>query len=316
MTRSLAHDALRRKIAAHQPAASAAAELNADMSHVFGRALRRAAMPFDGLGLTLGPIAVQRGQPLQAAAANLPEQGLVAAVEDEHGLRGLIGLSAPLIDALIEVQTTGRVEAMALPPRPVTRIDEALSRDFIDLLLSAMAQEGQKMMGRDWPDRMSYGSRIADRSQINLLLPDRDYVMLQGEVGFDAVTRRAHVVLIMPRLAAVGLGSTASALAPVDPSWVGARERMIAALPLPLDAVLMRLHHPLAQVERLAVGDLFAFGPADLQAVTLVDLEGRVLAHGRLGQAGGRRALRVQASDARAANPAPSDPMTELSNHS
>ena len=92
MTPSLAHTALRRKIAAHRPVAPSAPELDGATSHAFGRALRRAAMPFEGLGLVLGQVGVETQQPLHAVIAALPDQGLVAALEDEQGRRGLIGL--------------------------------------------------------------------------------------------------------------------------------------------------------------------------------------------------------------------------------
>ena len=118
MTPSLAHTALRRKIAAHRPVAPSAPEWDGATSHAFGRALRRAAMPFEGLGLVLGQVGVETQQPLHAVIAALPDQGLVAALEDEQGRRGLIGLSPGMVDALVEVQTTGRVEPAALPPAP------------------------------------------------------------------------------------------------------------------------------------------------------------------------------------------------------
>lgn len=314
MTTSLPHTALRRKIAAHRPAAALAPERDDASIHAFGRALRRAAMGFDGLGLALGQVGVDCAQPLQAVIAALPAQGLVAALEDEQGRRGLIGLSPGLVDALIEVQTTGRVEAAELPPRPVTRIDEALARDFVDLALAAFALEGQSITGRDWPARMTYGSRITARGQINLLLPDGDHILLQAEIGFDAAPRRAHLVMALPRVPPAVAGDKAGNPVPPDPAWIAARARLLDELHLSLDVVLMRLHHPLAQVERLAVGDLIPFSRADLHAVALEDGQGRVLLHGRLGQIGGRRALRMPPMPDAASTSQPQDAVLDLRN--
>ena len=314
MTTSLPHTALRRKIAAHRPAAPLAPERDDASTHAFGRALRRAAIGFDGLGLTLGQVGVDCAQPLQAVIAALPAQGLVAALEDEQGRRGLIGLSPGLVDALIEVQTTGRVEAAELPPRPVTRIDEALTRDFIDLALAAFALEGQSITGRDWPARMTYGSRITARGQINLLLPDGDHTLLQAEIGFDAAPRRAHLVMALPRMPPAVAGDKAGNPVPPDPAWMAARARLLDELHLSLDVVLMRLHHPFAQVERLAVCDLIPFSRADLHAVALEDGQGRVLLHGRLGQIGGRRALRMPPMPDAAPISQPQDAVPDLRN--
>lgn len=292
----LTNAALRRKIAAHCPAPPAAPEPEHAIVHAFGRALRRAAMPFAGLGLELGQITVTTQQSLQAATCALPDQGLVAAIEDGQGRRGLLGLSPGLVDAMVEVQTTGRVEASTLPARPVTRIDEALCRDFIELTLAGFAQEGQGIAARDWPEQMGYGSRIDDRGQINLLLPDGAHTVLLGAVGFQGVSRQASFVLILPALAAIDPKGQGEGRSPPDPAWLAARERILDRLDVPLDVVLLRRRQALAQVQRLAVGDLIPFAPVDLHQVALEDGQGRVLLQGRLGQLGGRRALRFPAT--------------------
>lgn len=300
----LANSALRRKIAAHRPVPPSQPALNAATATAIARALRRAAMPFEGLGLAPGQIDVAGGQPLQAAIAALPEHGLVAGIEDEQGRRGLIALSSGLIDALVEVQTTGRVEAHELAPRKVTRIDEALTRDFVDLGLAAFAQEGRAIEGGDWPARMSYGSRIGDRGQINLLLPEGEYTILQVAIAFDGVARQARFVMALPRLRLADAAPGLSESKPPDAAWVAARDSMLGELCLSFDVVLLRLHQPLAQVEALAAGDLIPFSPNELHAVALEDGQGRVLCRGRLGQIGGRRALRLPSSGD-VAHPAP-----------
>lgn len=293
MSAPLAHQALRRKIEAHLRPGPSAPDLTAAAGRVFGRALRRAAGPFDGLGLLLGPVTVEAAQPLEAAIAALPDQGLVAALEDGGGQRGLMGLSPGLVDALVEVQTTGRVEAAELAPRPVTRIDEALARDFLDLALAGFAQEGQGIEGRDWPERMGYGSRIRDRGQINLLLPEGGYMILGADLGFEGVERRARLVLVLPQAASLSAAAGSARAKPADAAWLAARARIMAEIRLPFEVVLLRLTRPLAEVQKLAVGDLFPFSPADLQEVALEDGQGRAHLHGRLGQIGGRRALRL-----------------------
>lgn len=290
MTAPAQASVLRRKIAAHARAPVAPPDLGAAIGRGFGRALRHAATPFVGLGLMPGAVTVAPGQDLEAAIASLPGHGLVAVLE-AGGLRGLLALDAGLIDALVEVQTTGRVEAISLPPRGVTRIDEALARDFIDLALAAFARETAGLAGRDWPDRMSYGSRVKDRGQITLLLPEASYMVIAAEVGFDGVERHARCVMALPVDPGKAKGATPDAARPPDPGWVAARARLIDTLRLPLDVVLMRVTRPLSEVQGLSVGDLLPFGPADLQEVALETGEGRVLAHGRLGKLGGRRAI-------------------------
>lgn len=43
---------------------------------------------------------------------------------------GAVALSSGIVDAMVEVQTTGRVEAQTGSARPVTRVDIVLVRDF------------------------------------------------------------------------------------------------------------------------------------------------------------------------------------------
>lgn len=311
MSAPLEHRALRRKIATHARAAPPSPDLTAAASRVFGRALRRAAGPFEGLGLMLGPVTINSGQTLDGAISALPDQGLAAALEDAGGRRGLIGLSPGLVDALIEVQTTGRVEAAELPLRPVTRIDEALARDFIDLALAAFAQEGQGMEGRDWPERMGYGSRIRDRGQINLLLPDGAYTILSADLGFEGVDRRARLVMVLPQDAADAGRAGGARAKPIDPQWLAARTRILAEIRMPFEVVLLRLTRPLAEVQRMEVGDLLPFSSADLHEVALEDAQGRTLLHGRLGQIGGRRALRLPSAAPKPAPPLATAPLTD-----
>jgi flagellar motor switch protein FliM len=305
MSAPLEHRALRRKIAAQTRAAPVAADLTAALGRAFGRALRRAGGPFEGLGLQLGAVSVTAMQNLEAAIAALPENGLAAALEDAGGRRGLIGLSPGLVDALVEVQTTGRVEAADLPPRPVTRIDETLTRDFIDLVLAGFAQEAQGVAPRDWPERMGYASRILDRRQITLLMPEGGHLILAAELGFDGVDRRAAFVMVFPQDPALARGEGAVRRKPADAAWQQARAHILSEIRLPLDVILLRLIRPLAEVQQLAVGDLLPFASADLAEVALENTEGRALAHGRLGQLGGRRALRLPGAVPQGAQPMP-----------
>ncbi len=296
MSALLENPALRRKITAHLRAQPAPPDPTWGAGRAFGRALRRAGAAFDGLGLVLGPVQATTPQGLEPAMDAIPQQGLVVVLEDGAGQRGLIGLSSALVDALIEVQTTGRVEADLLAPRPITRIDEALARDFVDLVLAGFAQEAQALEGRDWPDRMGYGSRIADPGQINLLLPDADYCVLAADVSFDGVDRQARLVMAVPRGRSAVVPTAKAVGRPIDPAWQGARARMLANLRLPLDVVLLRQTRPLAEVQRLSIGDLLFFSKADLEQVAIETPDGRGIAHGKLGQVNGQRAVRLPAA--------------------
>ncbi|MCU4653795.1 FliM/FliN family flagellar motor switch protein [Roseibacterium sp. SDUM158016] len=283
---------LSRIVAAHRRGAAEARDRRPELTRTWGRALRHAAVPFRGLDPVLDEVTAEEGMGLARAIAALPDHGLVAALEDREGRRGLLALSHGLVDALIEVQTTGRVEAQTLPPRPVTRIDEALCRDFLDLVLAAFARETDAMGGRDWPERLSFGSSIADRAQLNLLLPDTRFHVLTADLRLGAEgAREGRVVLAVPRIAAGDAGGPPPPGQPEE--W---REGLALALQeaeLDLVAVLLRTRRPLCEVEALKPGDLIGFDASDLARVRLETPAGQRVMTARLGQVRGQRALRL-----------------------
>jgi flagellar motor switch protein FliM len=292
-TPSFRAGATARIVAAHRRGVAEARDRTPELSRAFDRALRHAAVPFRGLGLRCGDIAVVQDAPLSRALEDLPRHGLVAVLEDREGQRGLIALSHTVVDALIEVQTTGRVEPQELAPRPVTRIDEALSRDFLDLALAAFARETEGLERRDWPDRMTYGSGIGDRAQLPLLLPERGFHLLSAEVQLgEGVGRRGQISLTLP---AIPSEAAATAAAVPPDTWRTDLAEALSSVDIPLEAVLCRILRPLHEVEALAPGDLLHFEADDLAAVSLEAAGGRRALAGRLGQAGGRRALKIAA---------------------
>lgn len=280
-----------RIVAAHRRGAARARDRSVDLSRAWSRALRHAAVPLKGLDLAVGEVSVTEGTPLARALDLLPEHGLVAALEDQGGHRGIVAISHGAVDALVEVQTTGFVEERDLPPRPVTRIDEALSRDFVDLALAAFSHETEGAADRDWPGRMSYGSGIADRTQLTLLLPEQPYHVLSADFRLGAGGRRAATAtLVVPRISS-GVAGAADAPQPED--WRAALEEELAQAPLCLEAVLLRTARPLHELHSLAPGDLIHFAASDLAEVRLEAPGGRCVFTGRLGQIEGQRALRL-----------------------
>ena len=300
--------ALSRIVAAHRGAGTDQGALDLALQTGLTRAIRRASLPFATLAPDVAEIRVTGDAMLHDALSALPEHGLIAAIEDEEGRRGLLALDHPLVDALIEVQATGHVEQTDQPPRKITRIDEALCRDFVDLMLGAFAQETAEVEARDWPDRMQYGSHIAERAQLNLLMPERGYRLLQTSVTMGG-RKTGSMAMVLPcdqALARRRAQAAPTTQAPVD--WSAQMLASLSAAPMILDAVLMRVTLPLGKVEALGEGDLVPFDHSDLSDVTLEDEAGHVFARGGLGQLSGKRAVRFGgpvAASYTAAAPAP-----------
>lgn len=303
---------LARIIAAHRPRPVVPPDRAPDAERVFGRALRHAATPFAGLNLSLAGVVFTGDGDLAGMIEALPEHALVAVTEDDVGRRGLMALSHGMIDALIEVQTTGRVERGAMPPRPVTRIDAAMVRDFMDLTLAAFTREAGSVALRDWPDRMRFGSVVQDRSAITLLLPDGGYHLLRADLGFGGTERRAEAMLVLPCDPALAARPDAEATAApgAQAAWREGLTRSLGTAPLTLEAVLVRLTRPLGDVQGLKPGDLVPFAAGDAQNVRLEDGTGRAILAGRLGQISGKRAVRLTRTLAGAPALAPDSPVT------
>lgn len=300
--------ALARIVAAHTPKPVAPPDHSVTLTQGWARALRLAAGPHPALGLSIQQASAGICDALPEAVAALPETGILVALEGADGARGLIALSHGLLDALIEVQATGRVDAQDIAPRPVTRIDEMLARDFLDMALAGFAREAQ-VPKPTWPERMQYGGVVSDRTRVSLLLPEGRYHVLQAEVGFDAVPGRSGMAsLMMPMRAPPQVDPDTDPSPSKEATLATWRARLVAAVgdaSLPLMAVLLRVTRPLGEVEALAPGYIIAFDPQDLMSVALETPQGKGVCVGQLGQRSGRRALRLAAPPASPKRPAP-----------
>ena len=257
----------------------------------FQRAVRRAGAPFPGLSPEPQKEEVNWGLPLGDLLTELPDGGLLIGLDAPQNGRGLCLLQQPLVDALIEVQTTGRVDRVQGPGRPVTKIDIALTRDFVELLLSAFAAELDGVSGVDWPRRLSFGGVLSDRRQLPLLMPDVGYHRFGADVALGEGAKSGSLLLAVPAAADGAMTSEAAASANPDPAWQAAFRRAVGQAEVPVGVILTRVRRNFAELEALAPGDLIGFDAAALTKVGLEDTAGQTIFRGRLGQQHGRRAM-------------------------
>jgi flagellar motor switch protein FliM len=281
---------LRAKIAAARGAAPGLRPRPEGMDQALIRALGKAAAPYPGLDL------VARTEPPQwdirppDISAALPTGALVAMLDTGAEARALCAMDHGLVDALIEVQTTGRVDRQAGAARAPTRIDAALSRDFLGLFLNALAAELAGRAGVDWPLGLTHGAHLPDPKQLDLLLPDHPYHLLAAALALGGAGREGRILLAVPVLAQAQPAAPGQD-PPGQADWARGWQAAVRAAPLGLAAVLMRRTLPLQRIEALKVGDLLPFDREDLTGTQLCDAQGKVLFRGRLGRAGGQRAL-------------------------
>lgn len=277
---------LRLKIA-RQGRAAADAPRPDGFDRALDRALGKAGAPYDGLALEAVAEAPQWDIHPPEIAKALPDAGLLTLLDAGDDARALCLMDPGLVDALIEVQTTGRVDPGQGAARAPTRIDAALTRDFLGLFLAALASELSGKAGVNWPLGLSYGTLLQDRRQLNLLLPDGPYHLFSATLDLGRGAKTGRLLLAVPVTGHAAPAQRGASKIPND--W----QDIVRAAPLSLEAVLLRQTLPLSRIEALKPGDVLSFDREDLSCVELCDARGAALFRGRLGRASGRRALRL-----------------------
>ena len=266
-------------------------------------ALTRAAQ--EQMALPLRVSALEEGR---MTLADLPEaleeRALLAVLEGPGEALGLMALSQPLLATLIEMQTMGRLGSAPPAPRRPTRIDAAISAEFVDAVLAGFEADlaGQEAAG--WAAGFRYASFLDDPRPLGLILEETEYrsFRLDLDLGAPGAGRAGGLLLALPakgrrprpaaRPEAEDAGTT-PAEAAAEAEWAERVERMAMAAPVPVEAVLARLALPLSAVMALHPGSVIPIALEALEALRLEGPGGTLIAGARLGQHRGFRALRI-----------------------
>ena len=291
--RAVDHNGIRRKLAAalqQVPVVTAGAERGWPM------ALARAAHDELALPLEVTGLAASR-QSLAELLDMPPDRALIAVLEGPCDGLGLLVLSPPVLAAMLEMQTMGRVSATPAPVRKPTRTDAAMVAGFIDRALAEL--ESVLALDADlvWAGGFRYASFLDDPRPLGLLLEDTTYRVFQADVTVTEGAKAGPVLLALP---ATGRGPR-PAVTQAAPDAGSAREfaaalaEQVMLADCQLEAVLYRMTIPLSAVMGLAAGDLVPLPMAALDRIGFEGMDGRRLAEGKLGQNRGMRAVRLAA---------------------
>jgi flagellar motor switch protein FliM len=284
-------DVIRRKI---DRASAAQVEGAPGADRGWRLALARAAR--DAMGLDLE---IQRMTVLRHSLTELldlpPDRALIALLDGPASGLGLLMLSPPVLSALIEMQTLGRVSAQAPASRKPTRTDAAMVAGVIDRALAGLEDALTEEADLVWAGGFRYASFLEDARPLALLLEEETYRVLLAEVALAGGAKTGHVILALP---AVGRGARPAALLSTPEEAVGAQfaaalGAQVMQADCTLNAVMARVTMPIRQVVALAVGDLVAMDHAAIDAVALETLTGQRVSTARLGQNRGMRALKI-----------------------
>ena len=225
-----------------------------------------------------------------------PDRAMIAVLEGPRDGLGLMAISAPLLAAMTEMQTIGRVSATAPVPRRPTRTDAAMVAGFIDTALAGLDVGLAESTDLVWAGGFRYASFLDDPRPLGLLLEDIGYRVLVADVTVELGVRAGQILMALP---AAGRGQRPKAAAPAM-STVGMTRafqvdlsEQVEDATCVLQAVVHRLTCPLATVIALQVGDVVTMPMASLDRIWLEGLDRQRLTDGRLGQNRGMRAVRL-----------------------
>lgn len=224
-----------------------------------------------------------------------PELALIAVLEGPREALGLIVLSPPVLAALLEVQTIGKVSPHPPTARKPTRTDAAMVAGFIDVALEMLEDGLQTDPDLIWTSGFRYASFLDDPRPLGLLLEDCPYRVLQTEVSLALGVKTGGLMLVVP---ADGRGERPLGMVDLhepaeERAFAAALGDQVMAVDCVLEAVLHRMTIPLSAVMALQSGDLVPLPMAALDRIGLEGGDGRRLAEGRLGQNRGMRAVRL-----------------------
>ena len=290
-----------------------------DLLAALGMAALRVGDDMSGLGLATGERTARRVT-AEAAFDDLNERalclpidppGMVPGAPTAHSpevlaaLTGLIVLHPALTDALVEVQTIGRVDGPARPARRATRIDAALVQPFARALLVQMQRLLPAATEEPRPGALRGGSFIAGPDSLALILTSPQFLRLDMAVKLGDGLRDGSISVILP-VDAAPLPQAGEALDP-EADWKAAMRAATEEAPVLLQAVLPPMRLPLSRLMDMKAGDLIPLDPQALSQIVLhggasgLTLPGRKrLPRGaamvaRLGQLNGLRAVKIAA---------------------
>lgn len=291
---------IRRKIAAAK-AVLAEGGPGADRGWRLG--LARAARDRLSLSVEVTALTMQRLS-LAELLELPPHHALIAVLQGPAESMGLLILSPPVLAAMIEAQTLGKVSTSPLASRKPTRTDAAMVAPTLDAALEGLEQALAQEADLHWAGGFRYASFLDDPRPLGLLLEDIDYRVLTADLSLGLGARQGAVILALP---AEGKGAMpAAAVSGPDAAaqsglvFAQALAEQVEETACVLDAVVSRVSLPLNRVLGLKVGEVIPLLRAAIDRIQVEGMDGRRLAEGRLGQNRGMRAIRLTSGEVQA----------------
>jgi flagellar motor switch protein FliM len=235
----------------------------------------------------------QEGAEIEAEQAPDPADltgPLLLLLDGPEGARGAVTVGRALVQALIEVQTMGKVSGQRPPERAFTPTDAAVCAPLLNTLFAGFGDKMEELREGVAPLlAYRFGDRVEDARALGLALEAERFELIELEVDVARGRKTGTLTVLLP-----------APLLPPPPRDEAEEEAAsrfnLAALamqaPVTLNAVLDWVEMPLKEVCALKPGALIPVAAQALDRTELVASQGHVVAKVRLGQMNGFRAVR------------------------
>lgn len=200
---------------------------------------------------------------------------------------GLLACDPPLVAALTQMQTIGRVVDRDAAPRPITATDRALCLPFLAACFDDLVGGLVDTDLADWLTAVTIGAPITTPRQVPMILAATTYRVVRFAVRFGDTSRAAEVVIALPPAPKPQVKAPST-------QWADNLRQSVLETHAQLNGILARISLPLSQVEGLSMGDVVPLYGATVGSVRLEGPDETCVAMGRLGQMAGQRAVRIE----------------------
>ncbi len=268
-----------------------AAETPQTSSRALRLALTKAANDTVGLVLTVTSTA-EDVQQLDEMLDGLDQQLMLIGLNRADRLVGLMAVDMQLRAAVMEMQTVGQLLSALAEDRAPTGTDKMICDPVLKKFLTALpeAMTGTRLQG--WTDDALLGERVNSARAAGLILEDDAYRTLRLNVDLGVADRQGQVLIALPLLPEPGLTPTVKE---EKPDWTTLFPAAVQAAPAELDALLHQFDMPIAQARSLQVGQVIPLLGCSVNSVRLLASDGKHVVTAKLGQLGGKRAVRIEA---------------------
>ena len=285
MTSKDSKSTLQRKMAAGQNGAPKGGGRSALRALRLGTA-RAASQELDLSASVIGLTHARMGQ--ETLAGHLPAENLLILLEGPGRFKGVAVVDRTCLAALIQVQTMGQVTGAQPSDRPFTSTDATMMSPLLDGTIAKAWELSDADSDKICFEGYRFGARVEDVGTLFMILDAERFRVFDLTIDFGKGLLQGNLCLALPDRE-VRREDDAVEAGGINPGM----EKAVGKARAELTAVIGHVKMSLGDLARREPGDLLMLELKPLDETALVAVNGRKVAVGRLGQAGGMRAVRV-----------------------